>query len=215
MSRTIIAFAGSKGSGKTTSFETVLSNFDGVTELMFAKKLKDICTEIFSLDPDRLNDQAYKESYFEDPIRLERVQIEQIITYFGYPLNYDKDIRRHSGMMLETPRQLLQYVGTDLLHGVDKEIHIKSILDQIPEDGMAVITDLRFEQEFDYFEKNYPGEFFPFYIKNSSAELAAEGDTHPSETQLQNFKNKCCLIDNNFTLQELKDKVINNVKDIL
>jgi len=215
MSRKIIAFAGSKGSGKTTAFNEILENFPSVTELTFAGKLKTICSEIFNLDQSKLHLQEYKEGDLEDPICLEKDQLTKIVEFFGYKVDYDAHIRSHIGVMLDTPRQLLQYIGTDMLHRVDPEIHIKSILDQLPEDGLVVITDLRFEQEFDYFNNNFKDEFYPFYIKNNKAELAAECDTHKSETDLRKFKYNCELIDNNFSLSDYKKSVVQGVKDIL
>ncbi len=213
--RKIVAFAGSKGSGKTTAFEEVLNNFPGVTELTFAGKLKNVCSEIFNLDQSKLHLQDYKEKYLDEPVNLEKEQLTKIIEAFGYTADYDTHVRSHVGMILETPRQLLQYIGTDVLHKVDPEIHIKSVLKQLPNDGLVVITDLRFKQEFDYFNDNFKGEFVPFYINNNKAEVAAEGDTHKSEKDLQTFKHKCVLINNNLSLEDYKKLIVKSVKDVL
>lgn len=215
MSRVIIAFAGSKGSGKTTSFDIIKDTFENVHEVMLAGLLKKVCSEVFGFDETRLVDLAYKEEELEDPIMLTKDNLEKIVSQFTDTINFDTQIRPFMGKILDTRRQVLQYIGTDVLHEVDKLVHTKTAVANMPKDGIIVVTDLRFEEEFNYFKENHADEFFPFYIRNSAAEIAAEGDTHPSETQLHNFKNKCDLIDNNFSLADLRTKVINSVRKTL
>lgn len=214
MNRIIVAFAGSKGSGKTTAFSEVESTLKNVKEITLAGTLKQACCDVFGFDKDRLFDQAYKEAYLDETVILDQKNLEKLTSYFNVEVDYDKHIRPHVGKTLDTVRETLQYVGTEVLHPIDKLIHVKAAVTQLPEEGIAVITDLRFEQEFDYFNDNFD-EFFPFYIKNNNAELAASGDKHPSETQLHNFKHKCKLIDNNNSIGDFRKAVVNEVKSLL
>lgn len=194
--RKIIAFAGSKGAGKTTALNAVLSKFNNVHESMFAGKLKKICCEVFGFDFSRLDDLAYKEAELDDLVSLTASDIINVIEAFGVEYKYDDHVRPHISKVLNTVREVLQYIGTDVLHPIDQDIHIKSILGDLPDDGLIVITDLRFLQEFEYFRSNHDLEFYPFYIKNLAAEAAAAGDTHKSELDLAKFKHRCREINN-------------------
>lgn len=215
MTRQILAFAGSKGSGKTTAFSVIANNFTGVHEAMLAGKLKRGVCEVYGFDFNRLDDLAYKESELDIPVELTRDNLTAMATYFGVEFDYDTHLRTHVGYTCDTLRHLLQYIGTEVLRGIDNDIHVKTVVRDLPKEGLVVITDLRFEGEFNYFYENHQNEFFPFYVKNNAAELAAEGDNHPSETDLQKFKNKCGLIDNNYSLQEYKATILEKTKDLV
>jgi len=210
----IIAFAGVKQSGKDTACDVVEENFKNTTRLTFAEKLKTVCSKVFDLDMKHFTDNNLKEVLLEDIIFLDEPLIRKVIENFGYVCDYDKHIRGHIGIVLSTPRELLQYVGTEVLHAVDKQIHILSIIDKIS-NGINIITDLRFEQEIDYFMENYPDIFFPIYIKNDVAENIAKSDLHKSEMDLGNFKKKCMVIENNSSLKEYREQVTSLIGSIL
>jgi len=211
MSRQIVAFAGSKGSGKTTAFQAIRNEFKTVHEAMLAGKLKKSVCEVYGFDFSRLDDLAYKEDLLDIPVELTRDNLTKVADYFGLEYNFDTHLRSHVGYTCDTLRHLLQYIGTEVLRGIDNDIHVKSVVNDLPKEGLIVITDLRFETEFNYFDQNHNNEFYPFYIKNNIAELAAEGDTHPSETDLLKFKHKCKEVDNNKTVQEYKKLVISSI----
>ncbi len=215
MSRKIIAFAGSKQAGKTTAFVTMRANFPEVHEITIAGKLKLVVGKVLGIDQDFFNKNELKEKYLDDPITVTQTHITQVIEAFGLTYDFDKHVRQHVNALLETPRQCLQFFGTNVLHKIDDLVHIKNAVKDMPETGLVIVTDLRFAQEFDYFQQNYSSQFFPFYIKNSKAEAIAASDTHPSETDLQKFKNKCALIDNNFTLEEYQFSIVKNIQAIL
>jgi energy-coupling factor transporter ATP-binding protein EcfA2 len=216
MTRKIIALAGSKGSGKTTAFNAIKQNLDNVQEIMLAGLLKKSCCQVFNLDPKRLQFQDYKEVDLDDPIILNENNLVDIVSYFTENTDFDKVIRPHIGVVLYTPRQILQYIGTDVLHLIDPLIHTKAAVGEMGSDGIYVVTDLRFEDEFNYFNENHNNEFFPFYIQNENAEMIAACDMHKSEKDLKNFKNKCIPINNtNVTLERYKEHVISQIKGVL
>lgn len=216
MSRKVIAFAGSKGAGKTTAFEALRQEFkNGLYELTLAGHLKKVCAEAFKIDESEFHDPVLKEAPLEDPIYIEAPQIDLIIRCFGYEPEYNDHIRPFVGTVVNTRRQLLQFIGTDVLHKVDKLIHVNYAAQSMPKDGLVVITDLRFLNEFDYFNDKHKDEFVPFYIKNHRAELAAEGDTHPSEKQLLLFRDKCEAIDNNSDMVDFQKRVVSRIKELV
>lgn len=217
MSRLIVAFAGSKGSGKTTAFNAVKDKFSNVYEFTLAGHLKTACGEVFSLSDRQLYHPEEKEQYLEDPVMLDAQDLELIYKKFDLDneIIYDKHVRPFLGKILETPRKLLQFIGTDVLHKINPLIHAEYAAKTMPDSGLIIVTDLRFEKEFNYFNEKHSNEFKPFYIDNKRAELMAMGDTHPSEKDLLKFKHKCTSIDNNSTQSEYEVRVqdiINTLK---
>jgi hypothetical protein len=198
----IIAFCGAKGAGKDTSYAVLEEVLPGKVErVALADQLKKVCSKVFDIDMKYFTDPSLKEVDLEEKtIVVDRAQILGVLDGFdlnnGDPLN-DKGLRFHIGKTCTTPRQLLQFVGTDLLHPVDDLIHVKRILDKRDPSKLTVITDLRFETEFNYFFDNLAAsEFTPIYVKNPKAEMIASTDLHPSERQLDIFKNKCHVLMN-------------------
>ena len=205
----VIAFCGSKGAGKTTSYEIFKSFYHGETEeIALAGHLKDTCSKIFDIDMRFFTDPALKEVELGTYVALRPDHLESIYREFGVDgYSFDENVRPHVGQVFETPRSLLQYVGTEVLHPIDPLIHTKIAMEKKDPNKLTVITDLRFVAEFNYFKDNMDGEFTPIYIKNSKAELAAETDLHPSERELTKFKDKCYLLPNETSKSELKRRL--------
>lgn len=216
--RKIIAFSGPKTSGKTTAYEALSSQYKGVQEVALAGHLKTVASRVFRLDERLFHDQALKESDLADYVELTPKNIEDIFILFGLTekeYSYDNHIRPHIGKVLETPRKLLQYIGTEVLHPIDPLIHAKYLVrHKLPDDGIVVLTDLRFKNEFDFFIRNYNSEFVPFHINNSRAELASADDNHPSEKDRLKFKDVCIPLDNNSTLYAFKRLVKHKLEEV-
>ena len=144
MSRQIVAFAGSKGSGKTTAFLALKNNLENIHESMLANKLKKSVCEVYGFDFSKLDDITYKENQLDIPIELTRDSLIKVADHFGLDYSYDTHLRKHTGYTCDTLRHLLQYVGTEVLRGINNDIHIKSVVKDFPKEGLIVITDLRF-----------------------------------------------------------------------
>lgn len=207
----VIAFCGSKGAGKSTSYEMFKKLFNGETEeIALAGHLKEVCSRVFNIDVKYFIDPSLKEVELDSYINVRADHIAKIFTEFNVSddsYNYDKNIRPHIGQVFETPRQILQYVGTEVLHPIDPLIHVKIALTKKSKDKLTVVTDLRFVAEFEYFTETLDKSFTPVYVKNSKAELEASTDMHPSERQLSLFKNKCYKLMNETSLDELRQNL--------
>lgn len=207
----VVAFCGAKGSGKNTSSD-IFKELVGMPteELAMADTLKKVCAEVFEVPMENFLNQSLKEKELLDYIVIEASDIERILKGFGFThedYTYDGHIRMHVGKVIETPRKLLQYVGTEVLHRLDPLIHIKKVFEQASDDKLTLITDLRFPQEFDAFAEKYETNFLPVYVQNNAAEAAAERDQHASERGLFVFKDKCYKVENNTTLGDLRDQL--------
>jgi len=142
---TIIAFAGRKQSGKTTSSEFVRSviqeySLGSCKIYNFADALKqDICINILGL--------SYDQCYGDDIAKnsLTEIRWENVLGYKDLLTN--ENDYHSSGFM--TARQIMQIVGTDIFrrmkHNVWAEATIKKITNE--KYDFAIIADCRFPNE--------------------------------------------------------------------
>jgi energy-coupling factor transporter ATP-binding protein EcfA2 len=214
MKNGIIAFCGAKGSGKSTSANIVRDLISGTEELAFAGHLKTVCSKVFNIDMKYFIDPSLKEVELDKYIVLNKESIEAVFREFDITdYTYDKHVRPHvSGQVFDTPRMVLQYIGTEVLHPIDPLIHAKMTMKNKSSDALTLITDLRFQQEFD-FVKNQPG-FIAVYVANDKAESFAGKDGHKSERELQLFKHECIRLDNNGSLTDLRVNLTNLLKGL-
>jgi hypothetical protein len=199
----LVAFCGAKESGKSTAAELFKNCVNIKTEeVAFAGHLKNTCSKVFNIDMKYFLDPKLKEVELDSYVRLTKEYIEQIFQEFDIKeYDYDKHVRPHMGQVFDTPRKLLQYVGTELLHPVDKLIHVNITLKKINPEVITLVTDLRFPQEFDALYGRE--DFLPVYVNNKRAEHAAATDSHASERGWQKFKDRCVELDNNGSLSDL------------
>lgn len=209
----IIAFAGAKESGKSTSAELFKSLVTQPTkEVAFAGHLKTTCSIVFGLEIKYFLDTKLKEKELDSYIHLTGELVKQVFSQFEVTeYDYDKHIRKHIGQVFDTPRKLLQYIGTEVLHPIDPLIHVNYALKNLDSNAITLITDLRFPQEFDALYLR--DDFVPVHVHNLKAELAAEADAHASEKGWQKFKDRCYTLDNNGTFGELTENLKTLIKD--
>lgn len=205
----IIAFCGSKGSGKSTSAVLLKKVFIGETEeLAIAGHLKQTCSEVFGLNQELFINPSLKELELEDPIVLDAANIEAVFRqFFVQNYNFNSHVRPHISKILTTPRKLLQYIGTEVLHPIDPLIHIRATMQKKDQSKLTILTDLRFVNEFEFLTENFNDSFLPVYVRNPTAEIAASVDAHPSERQFELFRNACTVLDNTESMGALESKL--------
>ena len=177
-----IGLIGAKGAGKTSAFEAISEEDTSVGEVTLAKKLKDVCATVSGVPRGHFDSHQFKESELGSPLFLNSNIVTDIYASYDLTIDYDTHIRPHIGKILYTPRQIAQYVGTEVLRAVESDIHCR-VAAESTKTPIGVITDIRFPDEFEYF-KGHAKRFIPIYIKNTQAELTASGDTHASEQHL-------------------------------
>lgn len=211
--KTIVALTGVKTSGKTTAFNFIKEAYPDVIEIQIARKLKDECARVFGVDRALFDDPARKEVELDTPIYLNKKNLEEVIAAYGKVSDYDLHVRPHVGIVLESPRRLAQYIGTEVLRNVDVDIHCIGATMNLPDDGFFVVTDMRFLSEFDYFKNNFTAEFFPYYVQSNRAEETAT-DPHPSEREVREVAKKCKPVPNNGSMSEFRLRVLDEVADL-
>jgi hypothetical protein len=200
-----VGFVAEKESGKTTTFNFIKELLPQARELMLAEHLKETCAKAFNLSLAFLESQAERKKIFSDPIVLTRDHIKTISDSFEMTLS-EQEVNKHVDFKLTTTRQILQYVGTDILRAVEDDIHLRWAMRRAPKADVYVVTDIRFPNEFAFFDNK--DNFLPFYIERKKSTEADASAAHASETHIPNLR-KLCLAEiiNNGTLEDLKGQV--------
>lgn len=102
-----------------------------------------------------------------------------------------------------TPREILQFVGTDLVRDCISSFFWPKVLDkQIAHESKVVITDVRFFEERQYVEYK---EGLLLLVERPTT--VKSGDTHASETSLGDFQDYDYVIYNDSTIEDLHHRL--------
>ena len=200
-----IGFIGSKGAGKSTAFFLLEKQHADVEEIMIAQRLKSVCSKVLCYPEVHFTSPTLKETPFPRPYLLTEWDLEFIQNSFDIPYCvHKKTVREHLGKTLHSPRHAAQYIGTEIIRSLDPQAHLRCSIRNITPDRIHIVTDIRFENEADYF-KEMDKDFTLCYIKNDAAEALASKDFHSSEASLNRLKERAdIVIDNNSTISELE-----------
>jgi len=137
----ILGFCGRMRSGKTELAKVCVEK--GFTKLYFALPLKQLCADILEVSIDQLNklkNEGTNIALFIDD------KICQILSEeTNIPLETVKEICY--GKIILTVREMLQFIGTDLIRKYNKDWHVNRIREMINPDINYVIDDVRFPNE--------------------------------------------------------------------
>ena len=140
MSRKIIGIVGLAGSGKDTTGDFLVNNYDNWEKMSFANHLKDVVSLLFGFDRKMLAGETPED----------RAIREQPDKFWSEKMGKDF-----------TPRFALQFLGTNLLRNqLHQNIWVDCLEKKIMEsDKNIVITDVRFPNEIDMI-KSIGGEIW-------------------------------------------------------
>jgi len=140
---TIIGVSGRKYHGKDTFSRSVVEASQKYSTLTpfelthFADKLKDQAMQIFGITEAQAYDPTAKETPFQATVRMDE--------YVGRMREVTGLAIQTAGLTANSPRELLQYYGTEYVRGVQDDYWIRATLDQ--EWDRVLISDVRFPNE--------------------------------------------------------------------
>lgn len=205
----LIGLIGCKGSGKDTVADIIQKHM-AANRTAFANKIKKVCAKHFNLQENLFHDQSLKEVALGKVEILGIVRCLEIMEDFGLGTDLTNDQRNYLGTIalleMTSPRVIMQIVGTQILRYMDNEVHIRTIeLDKL--EGTTIVTDVRMPNELKHL-RGYKGEFLPLYIQRDVSEDKVNENSHESEKNVLLIRNDCVKIENNGTLEELEEKVL-------
>ena len=137
----VIGFCGRLRSGKTELAKICEGN--GYTKLYFALPLKELCAKILGMTIDELNEA--KGSGKDISFKLDDKVCEILSNETEIPLEVVNDIC--DGKIISTVREMLQFIGTDLIRKHNNDWHVNKIKNMMTPDTDYVIDDVRFPNE--------------------------------------------------------------------
>lgn len=186
----IIAFCGRKESGKT-ELAKICEEF-GFKRLSFASALKQLISKLIQCDLNEIN----KLKNVETEYKFTDNHYQIIANETNIPLSIVTE--KMSSVQFKTVRQLLQFIGTDLIRVYCPNWHIEKMREEINEVDKYVIDDVRFPNEVELI-KELDGDLW-FVVRPKLDNIS----NHESENSLrwQDFDN---VIVNDKTLTYLQD----------
>ena len=222
MKKIVIVVAGKMRSGKNTFGSLIGSELQKegliVKEDAFANTLKDWCAKDFKILTDGLNTYCNQVNgeilNVCNPIKasFNELEFNRLEIYINSIKTDNKNWYEEKNALT---RSILQIVGTDLIRKrVDKDFWIKEEVKKIKSYinvDVVIITDARFPNECELLSTLLPDYSIITIKVNRDTNIK---DSHISETALDNYKQFTYEVDNNGTIETLKQSVQTIVKDI-
>lgn len=201
----LIGLVGYAGSGKTT-VAMELKKF-GYIDLPLAEKLKNTCSEIFHINSDYFYDQELKDSCWSIPLVVTKSQLMNIgYVYSPFGVTFDQADSFLKKITIpdkiNSPRHLLQFIGTDFLRSIDPDIHLKAAFKNLDTRKNYIISDIRFENEFAWVKEKAG-------LMIGIERFSHTTDMHPSEKNVGLLYNKC-----DFKIENHKGTIKEFITDI-
>jgi hypothetical protein len=200
----IIALAGRKGSGKSEISKVLLK--EGFEKISFADWMKIRLSDFFKIDSDYFYNSEYKELPFSS-LNLENIiWDEDLAKKFSLFINEDFDTSKYKE--ITSLRDLMQFVGTDLLRAKDDLFHVKKTFASLEPNKRYVCDDLRFTNELEYL-KSIGSSFKPFYVLRPFN--WSNISNHSSEIDLKWNKFSQLIFNTQDSAEEFVSNTISNV----
>lgn len=188
--RKIITFSGRMRSGKGVLSRMMQQQF-GAETFSMASHLKELCIKILDIESpalapwniDKMNIWKNESRVLEERgIFLSEAAVKTISDITGFNLSIVKE--KTKNISFRNVRELLQLIGTNVIRQIDCNWHIKKTIEdieQLPENTIACIDDIRFKNELEAF-REYGADTF-FIIRTNGENIS----NHDSETELSHF----------------------------
>jgi hypothetical protein len=158
----IIGLAGTMGSGKDTAGNFLKEK--GFETIAFADNLKQMAMEVFRLSERQCYDQELKMKPLLEPVKITMTHISRIMVYAeqknGFSITKEEAMKLYAlvdnGIELKTPREILQYLGTEILRDcINPNYHALVVKHAIDSRNLqkVAITDCRFPNERNFIKR--------------------------------------------------------------
>jgi hypothetical protein len=197
----ILGLSGSAMAGKDTVADYLIEKHGWTGKLSFADNLKKMCLNIFNFTEDEVYTQEGKQKIFNAPIVFNRSHLGSIMFWMArthpnhrIPPEVLETVRSHVGKKFNTPREVLQFVGTEVCRTLIDSYHADVVREAAKEEGYWVITDVRFPNEGDLVLEELKGSVVS--IVRAKDNSGALNTSHASETSMNSWGKFTDTIDN-------------------
>lgn len=197
----VLGLSGPARAGKDTVADFLIQERGFTGKLSFARNLKNMCKSVFGLSEEDVETQAGKKRKLETPVVFSNSHLGSIMYWMSRTHSTSKiaddsyfKVKSLIGRELNTPREILQIVGTDICRTLISTYHVDIVLKDAKVEGRWVVTDVRFPNEGDLILDELNGS-----VVNVSRNIDNEGAvdmTHPSETAMKQWGRFVDTVDN-------------------
>lgn len=165
----LIGITGKKRHGKDTFAGFVKASFPGAMTIAFADALRDLAQRVYGLTEDQMLGDDLKEAPLPAPILMD-LHLQKARDLTGLSL-------KPLGHIATTPRQVLQYLGTEYVRGADPTYWIRKVDTAIKAHrGSVIVTDVRHLNEAELVRSR--GGRIVLVVRTDAP---VQGDQHSSE----------------------------------
>lgn len=198
----VLGVSGPSQSGKDTLADYLIQAKGWKGKVSFAGNLKEMCKAIFSLTEEDVNTQEGKRRVLPDPVEITKGNLGSIFfwmsqTHAHTPISEEakRKVTGLVGTKLETPRRILQFVGTEICRELIPSYHVDVVRKACSGEGNWIITDVRYHNEADFVVDSLGGAVVR--INRPSVEKDDSLDrSHISEVSMNSWSGFLDTIDN-------------------
>lgn len=213
----VLGLNGNSKSGKDTVADYLISSYGWNGKIAFAGNLKDIVKHVFKLSSYDVETQEGKSQLFSKPVIFSRDHLSAILIWMskthgslGFPsIEARKEklkiLQSFIGSSLNSPREMLQLVGTEICRTVCENYHTDIIRNRLDIEGCWVITDVRYLNEADLVCNDFSGKVVR--IIRPSLDKGSAVYRHSSESSLDDWQGFSSIIINDGDLSSLYKKI--------
>ena len=207
----IIAFVGKARSGKDTAANYLREKGIIEEKEQLARWLKDTAAELFNLPLALLEGlQGDREAPLAEPKIFTAEHFMKIRAAVHPTYEILKGVPL-VGKTLRTPREILQFIGADVVRQLDPDFHVKGLAKRVDPRKVTAVTDVRFSNEIDGLKKR--GAYLT-YVSRPAVKLVGSAGGHISE-RADSLAHLCDYrLVNDGTLEEFLEK-LDKVGDII
>lgn len=212
--RNLIGFAGKARSGKGELAKALQEKYPETIILSFAKYMKQMTCEILDITWEQLDKLKNNNS------KLIFTPNDSWVDIMSNKTKIDKELisKELDNMKnVTTIRQLLQFVGTDIIRKYNPTWHVDNLVNEVltyPSDRLIAIDDIRFVNEKDAVEKL--GGTVYYIVREMPNGNNVPNHASENSLSIEDFDSNKVLY-NNGTLEEHKRKFLeiyeNNIKN--
>jgi len=146
----ILGLSGKALAGKDAVADYLLDNYSWTRKTGFAINLKVACMEVFNLTEFQSFEQDGKGAKLETVRVVTKDILQALIEWMKKTHDIslqDKDYSKLLGKKLYTPREIQQFVGTEIMRFYSPDYHLEVVFKSVDKNENVIIKDVRFENE--------------------------------------------------------------------
>ncbi len=195
-----VGIAGAGGAGKDTA--GLFFKDMGFTKVNFADNLKRMCSHVFDIPLQYFYDTTLKGTPIRaDGVVINLTHLSKMSDWIGRTHNIRIPVTPFLGKRLLSPKEMMHYVGTDIIRAVRPDYHVEATIPIMAECDKLVCSDISFPNELDGIKRVAAincAEFISIYVRRQGCNAEVflqESSVRPDMCQY--------IIDNNGSIENL------------